>query len=63
MKTTPATPRTVKSPPKPEEPEHPERGTRRRDPKAEYAELHARRLAYKAKKHLQKKASDSESSS
>ena len=59
----------VKSPPKPEEPEQgdviqkPEGGTRRRDPKAEYAELHARRLAYKAKKHLQNKKSDSESSS
>ena len=54
---------TVKSPPKPEEPEHPEVGTRRRDPKAEYVELHARRLTYKAKKHLQNKMSDSESSS
>ena len=53
----------VKSPPKPEEPEQPQGGTRRRDPKVEYAERQARKIAYKAKKHMQNRMSDSEASS
>ena len=52
------------SPDKPQESQQQQGGTRRRDPKVEFAERQARKLAYKAKQHMQKKAmSDSETSS
>ena len=52
------------SPLKPDETQQQQGGTRRRDPKIEFAEIQARKIAYKAKQHMKKKAmSDSETSS